>query len=550
MAIFATPPIDPSVLPPTRLPTLRVRRSAAIVFWTVPVAACLAHASVYGSRLIDDAFITFTYARHLARGLGPVFSPGQHVEATSSMLWAAILAPFEALGIGAPIGSKAVGLACFVLSALMSSRLTTFLSAPFRLASGRTDPALYSAILVALSSPLALWSFYGMENGLVAFLLLLSAYVFLHEARERRGVASAIPIALLEASRPEGFVFVGVFVLARAAAFRFDRQSRRWLFGWLALLLLPVVCYELWGLGYYGHWMPNTVAAKITGDAWHRGIVGLRYILSSSARIWSIGLAVTVALAVIRIWKARADVRPSLRVMSPWLLVMALCLAQFALAVAAGGDWMPNARFLSHVTPLAACLMVLAAWQLASEAGGWIRSHARVLSIVAIAVFALINISITRASLAYVVTLDRAETRALAGMATYLNGHATRDDTVACSDIGRMGYYFKGRVLDWWGLADEVIAHTGQSLGRLRAETVLSRHPRYVVLYSTKPMLDDSSLERNMAIYSKPFWQSSEFRHEYRPILSLFFWPDRFHVLFERASDAGPTSPRATETRR
>jgi hypothetical protein len=517
-----------------RLPTVPLKRPAVLA-WAVPVAACIAHVSVYGASLIDDAFITFAYSKHLAQGVGPVVTVGQRVEATSSMLWAVILAPFEALGIGAPIGSKVVGLVCFVLSALMSARLTSFLSAPFRRATGRTDPAIYSAILVALSSPMALWSFYGMENGLVALLLILSVYLFLREARERSGAASAIPIALLEAARPEGFLFLGVFVLARIAAARLDRQSGRWLFGWFALVVFPVLAYELWGLGYYGHWLPNTVAAKVAGGAWDRGIDGLRYVLLSSARIWSIGLAATILLALIALFRAPVSEGPKLRTMGPWLLMTTLCLAQFAMAIAVGGDWMPGSRFLSHVTPLVACLMVLAAWQLVSEGRGWIRSQARVLGIVAIGCFAFLNVSSTRASLAYVSMLEGAQMRALAGMANYLNRHATREDTVACSDIGQVGYYFKGRVLDWWGLADEIIAHTGQSLGRLRAETVLSRHPRYIVLYSTKEVLDDSALDRNMAIYSRPFWKSHEFRREYRPILSLYFWPDRYHVLFERA---------------
>src|SRR5260370_7749062 len=49
--------------------------------------------------LFDDAYITFRYAANLARGLGLVFNPSEHVLGTTSPLFTVILA-----GVGRLVG--------------------------------------------------------------------------------------------------------------------------------------------------------------------------------------------------------------------------------------------------------------------------------------------------------------------------------------------------------------------------------------------------------------------------------------------------------------
>lgn len=46
----------------------------------------------------DDAFITFRYAEHFARGDGLVFNVGERVEGYTDFLWALIIAAAIALG--------------------------------------------------------------------------------------------------------------------------------------------------------------------------------------------------------------------------------------------------------------------------------------------------------------------------------------------------------------------------------------------------------------------------------------------------------------------
>jgi hypothetical protein len=152
-----------------------------------------------------------------------------------------------------------------------------------------------------------------------------------------------------------------------------------------------------------------------------------------------------------------------------------------------------------------------------------------------LAVYLAANFVYTRSAYAWQKDLQESEERALAGMVHYLNKLPNSENALlAASDVGRPGYMFKGRVLDWWGLADEEIATTGQAQGRIEASTVLKRKPDYIILYSTEPDLRLDTMKENMAVFSRPFFDSPEFAANYAQIKSLRFRDKRWHVLFER----------------
>src|SRR3954452_8190151 len=64
----------------------------------LPAGAALAARLVTGPHPIDDAYITFRYARNLAEGLGLVYNPGEWVLGTTTPLWALLLAGAYRLG--------------------------------------------------------------------------------------------------------------------------------------------------------------------------------------------------------------------------------------------------------------------------------------------------------------------------------------------------------------------------------------------------------------------------------------------------------------------
>ncbi|MEI7887528.1 MAG: hypothetical protein WCJ04_09060, partial [Actinomycetes bacterium] len=71
----------------------------------------------------DDAFITYRYARNLARGNGLVFNPGERVEGYTNFLWTLMHVIPEKLGWSSPIFSQVIGIALMVATVAVTLRL-------------------------------------------------------------------------------------------------------------------------------------------------------------------------------------------------------------------------------------------------------------------------------------------------------------------------------------------------------------------------------------------------------------------------------------------
>ena len=76
----------------------------------------MAHLLVHLQYTMDDAYITFRYSANLAGGLGLVHNPGQYVKGYSNTSWTVLMAVPELLGYCPLYFSKAIGLACFVVT--------------------------------------------------------------------------------------------------------------------------------------------------------------------------------------------------------------------------------------------------------------------------------------------------------------------------------------------------------------------------------------------------------------------------------------------------
>ncbi len=65
--------------------------------------------SAFWDRSFDDPFITYRYAEHLARGVGFVYNPGQHVLSTTTPFYTLMLALLRGVGLDLPLASNAIG---------------------------------------------------------------------------------------------------------------------------------------------------------------------------------------------------------------------------------------------------------------------------------------------------------------------------------------------------------------------------------------------------------------------------------------------------------
>jgi len=288
---------------------------AAIVLLCVQVV-------VFRRFRIDDAFIAYRHARHLAEGLGPVMNAGERVEGVSNLPWTALLGLLAALGLEphavAPVLSFLCGLAVVGLTAALAAR-----ALEDRRAGG---PA---ALFVAAAAPLAVWSVSGMET--LAFTALLATLFFgaLEEVPQGRGGWRAgMLLGGVAALRPEGIAYALPLFLAAPAA-------RRWwvrlAFG-AALVLAPFVLFR-WL--YYGDWLPNPVHAKLSPGT-EALASGLLYVTKG-------------ALTFPWLWFALFGLplcsAPRARLLAGWIATT------FLVALVSGGERFPGYRLLLPAWP-------------------------------------------------------------------------------------------------------------------------------------------------------------------------------------------------------
>jgi arabinofuranosyltransferase len=207
--------------------------------------AAVAARLLTGPHPIDDAYITFRYARNLADGLGLTYNPGEWVLGTTAPLWAVVLAAGHRLGAtDLPTLAMAVSAVCDGLSAAMLVVLARRL--------GCTG---WGAALVGLAwalNPMSIaFAVGGMETSLFVLLMLTTLVL-----AGRWPIAAAAAAGASTTVRPEGALLAGAIVawlwLSRCRAWR------RAAIGAAVPMALGGVLMTV----LYGSPLPNTVAAK------------------------------------------------------------------------------------------------------------------------------------------------------------------------------------------------------------------------------------------------------------------------------------------------
>jgi len=425
---------------------------------------------------VDDAFITFRYARNVVDGYGPVFNVGLRVEGFSSPLWLALLSLASISGLPIEAGAKLIGL-------LVAIGLLCYLG---RRVTALTPAAQVPLLLLATHGPFVVAIVSGLETAVNAVLivcLLLSSHV---EGKDRRpawlGTAFWGSLAIL--CRPENALLVGIHGLYLWSA-RPNQRRRLYVAAvtWLAVAGVLAAAR----LAYYGSLLPNTAVAKLDAEAAF-GIGGWRYAQAWFERFgWLTLLGLPAVLT--RIGRGLAA--------NAWLLIG----GQTVFVLLAGGDWMPLWRFM---LPAGLLLLVVGCYSVDAvvEAAGHLvpvgKAAERAAGRVAAAACALVlaGLMVTQA---WHFRQDRwaldSYQRQLNGLAAgpvqYLAAHAGPKDLVVARDIGVLGFETRCRVLDVVGLTDPHVARTSglRHRDRIDCDYVFSLKPEYLVLQSEKDEL-------------------------------------------------------------
>jgi hypothetical protein len=344
------------------------QRLAALTSISVPTVLVGVHGAFYGRWLVDDAAITFAYARSVATGAGPVLQPGaEPVEGFSNPAWLAILTVGRWLGLfdhGAWFGipdyvlfPKSVALMCcagmftavYVIARQISSR-----------------PAVVTALAGAATAAVpsfVIWVVSGLENPLLALIVAWLAAVLVRATLT--GTLLTLKVAAVCAglaavaalTRPDGAAYAAAYpltVLLQLTRSDLAQAARKVLVS-VAVFAAPVGGYLVWRVLTFGRWLPNTAIAKA------QQLPGLDALAKPNALVGYAGwLAVTVGAGFVSAAFALGRARVSgsaQRALAVLLVVWGLAVAVF---VVLQEDWMAQYRFATPIWLLTAALIALA----------------------------------------------------------------------------------------------------------------------------------------------------------------------------------------------
>ena len=418
---------------------------------------------------VDDAFISFRYARNLVDGHGLVFNPGERVEGYTNFLWVLCASLSLAASVDPELACRWVGLAASVASLAAAVR--------FGPSSPRHPAALWCApALLAVSPAFAVWATGGLEAPLFAALIVWGTGLAA-EGIERAELpaSSAVLFGLAALARPEG---APVAVVVAGAALALCRRERgfwpRWCV-WVGVFLAIVTPYLLWRWQYYGYPLPNTFYAKVGGSAaqFRRGLAYAHDWLSVTG-YWILPIAAAAFLAARRRLVA---------------LLATAAGALAALVVAVGGDGLPMYRFF---VPVLGPLALLVGWGVYACLERVTRvGLARAIAVAAIAAMAAYSaLPAFRGSQYDYVQQDVREVGAWRRIGVWFGEHAKPGETIAVIPAGAIPYFSRLRAIDMLGLNDLHIAHRDMpELGSGQAghekydvEYVLGHRPEYVIV--------------------------------------------------------------------
>lgn len=332
----------------------------AAVTWSALVVG------IQGARLgrwiVDDAGISFAYARSFAEGHGPVVQAGAPpVEGYSDPTWVALLAIGRLLGLfdhGAWFGvpdyvlfPKALALLCVI------GILICFYAAAVAVLPSRRIAAVVTAVAgtaLGFVPAFVIWTFSGLENSFYALLVTSLAVLLLRAVAadpdrllsRRTAVVAGVLVALAALTRPDGLIYFAVYPVV--VLLLVDRQRIREMIRPGTYYFGPAAglygVYVLWRRFEFGRWLPNTAVAKAQASPAVSDLNRVSDVLQYPGLVLSV-----VAIAVVA--AGLAAVPAVRRPMTAVLVPLALALVAYCVL---NQDWMGQLRFSTPVWPLAA----------------------------------------------------------------------------------------------------------------------------------------------------------------------------------------------------
>jgi arabinofuranosyltransferase len=499
-------------------------RTALACIAVVAAMSALVRVHPLGDAVQDDGYIYFRIATNAAAGHGPVFNPGERVDAATSPVWVWLLA--IATWAGVPVHHAAAGLgllaayATIVLCGLWSIELAGLGDASGRVGVAALGAALVGGLALALDGRFWVYAFSGMETLLCTAAWLGATRALVRRWIQNQPASAAAAWALVAALvRPEFVLIVaGIAAVAVLGRMATARQVIRTLVPAVLGGGAYLVVHEL----YFGSVVPNTWIAKRAWD-WKHAWIGMHYVWGFlRADPW-------VGLWIVPLW---------LRSLRPIATSVGVGLLLYTLhVISLGGDHFEFHRAFLHVLPIVATLVGAAAGTMVVAPGVWRRGL-----VAAAAVLILVHAAVPR------VRPGAYEWVRLAARLGDVLGRSYPPDTrLGLFAIGATGYASGLPVVDALGIADAHVAGCDLSkehvcaldIGHERGDPdYVLRHADVVVFFAAYSPVPFESLEEvREGFYShKKFLAAAKRAIEARRFVlrNIEFMPGAYWAVLER----------------
>lgn len=448
-----------------RLPSL-----IAVAALVLSALIFLTQAAAIWNFTIDDAFITFRYARNLAAGAGPTYNPGAPpVEGYTTFLWMALMALPHLLGLDAVQFSRVVGVGAVLATMAVCYHFVLRLTGSETSGERRLIAAV-PAVLLGMTPLTAIHAVSGMETTLFTLFATLFLYLLYHlldEPTPRRASLVAFAALLTGLTRPEGNLIAAVGL---ASALPILPRSHRWLLMRSVLLayVLPGAAYFIWRLLYYDLLLPLPYYLKVAGTIPFAG----RWDVATFSLYVLTYTGIPVLLSVNRL---------DSRLIPPLLPGLALLAFYLWPEHIMGFGW----RYLYPAVPLAFTgaavgLGVLSGWMSQIESSRRLLLLFGVLMLMGVAMLAETPPRLPGWA-EYGRGMDRAHILLGRKLAEFASPEGT--PVLAISDAGATPYYSGWTTVDTYGLNNRTIALSGDH----DPADVLAQNPAVVVVFSHRP---------------------------------------------------------------
>lgn len=458
------------------------------------------------SHVVDDAYISFRYAKNFVDGHGLVFNPGERVEGYTNFLWVILSAISLLVSVAPELFTRIIGILCCLGTIAVVIRFSP---------SDKRFPQLLwmPSLFLAANPSFAVWSTGGMETPLFAFLITFGVLLAAEGMqKEHIPLSSAVLLGLAALTRPEGVLAAAVIsVSAFIINLKKSGFRRNWIL-WNIVFAAIFLPYFVWRLSYYGFIFPNSFYAKVDpgGSQLQRGFFYLHEFLKITG-YWLLG-------ALVGFWWAKS--RKFLAILFSFIIVFTLYI------IYVGGDGLPMFRFF---VPLVGFFFLLIAYCLSGvfeKIQKWNSAKIIITAFLAVAWIFSFSHAFRGPAFDYVMQ-DIHEVTSWKQVGLWFKEHADQGDSIAVIPAGAIPYFSELTAIDMLGINDLTIGHKATpEMGKTQAghekhdvEYVLSRKPTYVIIgiYG----LESEQLPPKQVI--KPFYpaekellRSTEFQQQYK----------------------------------